>query len=407
MAGLLIVGGGYGVWCGGVALWGQLCWYHHLFTLCLFAVLGYHSLGPGVPQRSIDWDALPVEADESVEHDYIVVGAGCAGCALTASLAQAGKRVLLLEFGPATAGERPLVRSAKQWWRAAMSGYPISMPYRTSPQGRLGQRKLQAYRGVGGGGSGNVNAGLWSRGRREDYVADWPWDIADIERSFNAVESSLGVARVAATGPGLLFGRMATEAGYAAVDGGGWVHDGWESGIISTFAPVSGDTGERRGGFQKFVSPLLGAARGGSGGGTSVGVQVMDHFKVARVILQGGEGDRQSERGAERPCRAIGIEVAVVDGATGEATSRKRLLLRNVSAEVVLCAGAIETPKILMLSGVGSRQELAALGVECLVHCEHVGKNLQVRLSPGAPAQHGLPMPHTLAWLRGCGWSGP
>ena len=118
----MAVGGGYGVWCGSVALWGQLRWYHHLFTLCLFAVLGYHSLGPGAPQRSIDWDALPVEADESVEHDYIVVGAGCAGCALTASLAQAGKRVLLLEFGPAMAGERPLVRTCRVAPRGGETG---------------------------------------------------------------------------------------------------------------------------------------------------------------------------------------------------------------------------------------------------------------------------------------------
>ena len=107
-------------------------------------------------------------------------------------------------------------------------------------------------------------------------------------------------------------------------------------------------------------------------------VHVMDHFKIARVILEGATGRQGSEFAADRPCRAVGLEVAVVDPETGNARSRKRLLLRKVSAEVVLCAGALETPKILMLSGLGPRDELAALGIECHVHSPHVGRNLQV-----------------------------
>jgi hypothetical protein len=143
-----------------------------------------------------------------------------------------------------------------------MAGYPYSTAHRTTPQRPLRSRRMQAYRGIGGGGSGNVNAGLWSRGRRADYIAHWPWDITDIERSFRAVEASLGVQRVPATGPGRMFERMAAEAGYAAVIGNdGWVEQGWESGILSTFAASSAtageNAGERIGGYQKLVSPLL------------------------------------------------------------------------------------------------------------------------------------------------------
>lgn len=180
--------------------------------------------------KALRWEQLPWAADKAVACDYIVVGAGCAGCSLTAELVRAGKRVLLLEHGPAEVAARPLIQDTKRWWQAAKAGFPYSAPYRTTPQAALRARRLQAYRGIGGGGSGNVNAGLWSRGRREEYEAQWPWDIADIESSFAAVESALGVERIPAAGPGVFFGKMAAEAGYDCAGAAGWVEDGWEAG---------------------------------------------------------------------------------------------------------------------------------------------------------------------------------
>ena len=206
-----------------------------LLTLLFAMLLG---LARGKTRRSaadcngkaLRWEQLPWAADKAVACDYIVVGAGCAGCSLTAELVRAGKRVLLLEHGPAEVAARPLIQDTKRWWQAAKAGFPYSAPYRTTPQAALRARRLQAYRGIGGGGSGNVNAGLWSRGRREEYEAQWPWDIADIESSFAAVESALGVERIPAAGPGVFFGKMAAEAGYDCAGAAGWVEDGWEAG---------------------------------------------------------------------------------------------------------------------------------------------------------------------------------
>jgi len=158
----------------------------------------------------------------------------------------------------------------------------------------------------------------------------------------------------------LLHTRMAEEAGYNEVHGHGWVEDGWEPGVLSTFAPLSGTLGQRRGGFQKLVAQQV--AHGG--------VEMMDHVTVTGVLLEPAVGGLS-------PLRAVGVEVGIVHGPTGIVTARQRLLVGRSGAQVVLCAGAIESPKLLLLSGIGDREELLSLGIACRVHSPQVGRNLQ------------------------------
>ncbi len=103
----------------------------------------------------------------TVDCDFLIVGAGSSGCVLASRLVRAGLKVLLLEKGPADASRlKRLVGRTSGWLRQASSGRGLSEPIMvTVPQADLGNRRLPAYRGRGGGGTSNVNAGLYQRGR--------------------------------------------------------------------------------------------------------------------------------------------------------------------------------------------------------------------------------------------------
>ena len=101
-----------------------------------------------------------------VDCDFLIVGAGSSGCVLASRLVRQGLKVLLVEQGPADDGRlRELVRRPSQWMAAAFSGNAVSEIFFTEPQGGLGNRRLHAFRGRGGGGTSNINAGLYCRGR--------------------------------------------------------------------------------------------------------------------------------------------------------------------------------------------------------------------------------------------------
>jgi len=110
----------------------------------------------------------------ALQYDVLVIGAGCAACALVATLVKGGKRVLLIEAGREDAHRHASVAKSANWWGAAWGGDPTSHRYTTMPQAGLGNRRLVYPRGKGAGGTGNVNASIWCRGRREDYAAVHP-----------------------------------------------------------------------------------------------------------------------------------------------------------------------------------------------------------------------------------------
>lgn len=110
--------------------------------------------------------ASPIIADGTVECDFLIVGAGSSGCVLASRLVRAGLKVLLVEKGPTDASTlAKMVGRPSGWVPQASSGKGVSEAFNTVPQAGLAHRQLPAYSGLGGGGTSNVNAGLYQRGR--------------------------------------------------------------------------------------------------------------------------------------------------------------------------------------------------------------------------------------------------
>lgn len=106
----------------------------------------------------------------TIKCDFVIVGAGSSGCVLASRLVRRGLKVLLIEAGPGDATK--YLQSPSKWLHAACSGKALSEAFTTEPQPGLSNRRISAYRGRGGGGSSNINATLYSRGRRVAYVKD-------------------------------------------------------------------------------------------------------------------------------------------------------------------------------------------------------------------------------------------
>lgn len=303
--------------------------------------------------------------------DYIVVGAGPAGCALAARLADAPQRpqVTLIETGPA----RPSLLSR------IPAGMALLVPRRnrhnyafsTEPQPQLAGRRGYVPRGRGVGGSSLINAMIYVRGQPEDYdhwaalgCAGWSWsDVLPLFRSaegnsrgadaWHGDDGPLRVADLASPSPiARDFIAAAIEAGY----------------------PFNRDfNGARQEGvglYQVFQH----AGRRFDAGAAFLGddcprpnLTVLSDTRVERVTF-----DRR---------RATGVAVAGRQG-------RRTLTARR---EVILAAGAIASPQLLMLSGVGPAAHLSALGVEVVADAPEVGANLQDHLDYPAMLQLSAP----------------
>ena len=113
----------------------------------------------------------PSPTVEAVDCDFLIVGAGSSACVLASRLVRAGLKVLLVEKGPTDAATlSKLVTRPADWLRAAFTGRGLSEAFVTVPQTGLDNRRVPAPRGQGGGGTSNVNVGLYQRGRCVDYA---------------------------------------------------------------------------------------------------------------------------------------------------------------------------------------------------------------------------------------------
>jgi choline dehydrogenase len=291
-------------------------------------------------------------------YDYVIVGAGSAGCALAARLSESGKySVLLLEAGPPD----------KHLWIHVPIGYGKTMfnakynwQFYTEPEPELNQRPIYWPRGRTLGGSSSINGLVYIRGQSQDYdrwaaEGNVGWSWRDVLPYFVRSEHNLGGANAYHGDQGPLYVSPIGER-HELVDA--FVEAAGELGVPRT-DDFNGERQEGAGYFQL-------TSRNGLRCSTAVG-----YLKPAR-----GRSNLHIETDAL-------TERVLFDGdvATGVAYLQNGVS-RTVRAtrEVVLCAGAIQSPQILQLSGIGPAQLLGRYDIPLKVDLPGVGENLQDHL---------------------------
>lgn len=287
--------------------------------------------------------------------DFIIVGAGSAGCALAYRLSEdPALRVLVVEAG---GHDRRLFVHMPLGYGKLFHDPKVNWCYRTEPDPGLNGVADHWPRGKILGGSSSINAMVWIRGHPGDYEdwraggnPGWGWD--DVLPAFKALEDNqAGADEWRGTGGPLHVGAGNRDVhplirrALAACDAAGLPFNPDFNGVRQEGAGLYQMTikgGRRMSAARAFLRP---AQRRGN-------VAVMTGAHVTRVLFEGR--------------RAVGVEV-VRGGRTESLRSRR---------EVVLSAGAVGTPQLLMLSGVGDGADLQALGLPVLRHNPNVGRHL-------------------------------
>ncbi|MCV2865204.1 choline dehydrogenase [Defluviimonas sp. WL0075] len=292
-----------------------------------------------------------------MEADYVIVGAGSAGCAMAYRLSEAGRSVIVIEHGGSDAG--PFIQMP-----GALS-YPMNMPmydwgFRSEPEPHLGGRKLATPRGKVIGGSSSINGMVFVRGHARDFE-HWAesgaagWSYADVLPYFRRMETwhggepgefrgtsgPLHVSRGPRTNPLFhAFVEAGRQAGYEVTsDYNGQKQEG--------FGPMEATIykGRRWSAANAYLKPALKRPN-----------CTLTRAFARRVVIENG--------------RAIGVEVS--RGGAMEVIRAR--------AEVILAASSINSPKILMLSGIGAAGHLAEHGIPVVADRPGVGANLQDHL---------------------------
>jgi choline dehydrogenase-like flavoprotein len=293
-----------------------------------------------------------------MEYDYIIVGSGSAGSVLANRLsARPEIKVLLLEAG----GSDNSFYVRMPAGIANLSGPRFNWGYETAPQAAMKGRRMYWPRGRLIGGSSSVNAMVYMRGQPADYdhwrqLGNAGWSYGDVlpyfkkaernERlhdSFHGADGPLNVAERPYTNPlSHAFVEAAQQAGLPFnPDFNGALQLG--CGLFQ----VTQKNGRRWSAASAYLHPA--AAR--------ENLTIVTKAQATRVLIKNG--------------RAVGVEYA---------RGRRRHTAR-ASQEVVLAAGAINSPQLLLLSGIGPAEELRARGVSVVHDLPGVGKNLQDHLN--------------------------
>lgn len=313
-----------------------------------------------------------------MEYDFIIVGAGSAGCVLTHRLsADPGNRVLLLEAGGSD--WNPLLR-VPLMTGVLLRNRHANWFYRTEPEPNLDGRTLFWPRGKVLGGSSAINGMVYTRGTRLDYdswaqmgLPDWSYDV--VVPAFRRTESYERGADAFRGGDGPLptsrpntpnplfdaFVAAGQQAGYPFnSDFNGAAQEGFGRYDFTT------RRGERWSAARAFLDPAR----------KRPNLTIRTGARLLRVLVEKG--------------RATGVEVLI---------GRERQIIR-AEREVILSCGAVNSPAALLHSGIGDADNLRQLGIAVTHDLKGVGKNLQDHLL--ARVEHACLEPVTLySTLRG------
>lgn len=262
--------------------------------------------------------------------DFIIVGGGTAGSVVASRLTEIKQfNVLLLEAGPATV---PAATKTPAHWKQSHGG-PLDWAPRTEPEPHLGQQTYRYPQGKGLGGSMNLFAGIYSRGDRADYDQwreqnnpGWGWSY--VEPYFEKpIREGLPISTPS------------------------WVHPLTQE-FLSHHQPQGAMVWQRIGRQGQNVTSAdiyLGRARREN----RSNLTILAQCQVVRVLL---ERDR-----------AVGVEVL----------REGRYETLRARSEIILAAGALHTPAILLRSGIGPAAHLESIGIPAKHHLPGVGENLQ------------------------------